>query len=190
MTEREKQEFNRADSQDDSGPPLKRLRGGFTEPLVKSGGIQHFNISNTTALWQYCVGFLVCGVVLGVILLGKRPGCFTLCCLYGCLCSVSLPHFAAKCHISPKSAHFIKVQTIFRDINASKFENSDLRPLKYIMYNHILFVLICVEKPFEYRVIKSADFLNVLRHLCKLSSRNLPIIWMRFFHYPESAVCL
>ena len=50
MTEREKQDFNRADSQDDSGPPLKRLRGGFTEPLVKSGGIQHFNVSNVAVL--------------------------------------------------------------------------------------------------------------------------------------------
>ena len=57
MTEREKQEFNRADSQDDSGPPLKRLRGGFTEPLVKSGGIQHFNISKVAVLWW--VWFLV-----------------------------------------------------------------------------------------------------------------------------------
>ena len=37
-SEKEKQDYNRADSQDDSGPPLKRLRGGFTEPLVKSGG--------------------------------------------------------------------------------------------------------------------------------------------------------
>lgn len=40
-SEREKQEYSRADSQDDSGPPLKRLRGGFTEPLVKSGGKQN-----------------------------------------------------------------------------------------------------------------------------------------------------
>lgn len=40
-TEKEKQDYSRADSQDDSGPPLKRLRGGFTEPLVKSGGKQN-----------------------------------------------------------------------------------------------------------------------------------------------------
>lgn len=40
-SEKEKHDYSRADSQDDSGPPLKRLRGGFTEPLVKSGGKQN-----------------------------------------------------------------------------------------------------------------------------------------------------
>lgn len=46
MTEHEKKEFNRTDSQDDSGPPHKRLRPGFTEPLVRTGGKQ-----NLLSMW-------------------------------------------------------------------------------------------------------------------------------------------
>lgn len=40
MTEHEKKEFNKVDIQaDDSAPPFKRLRPGFSEPLVKTSGI-------------------------------------------------------------------------------------------------------------------------------------------------------
>lgn len=46
MTEHEKQEINKADSQDDLGPPNKRLRPTFTEPLVKTPGK-----SNLLAMW-------------------------------------------------------------------------------------------------------------------------------------------
>lgn len=46
MTEHEKQEISKADSQDDLGPPNKRLRPTFTEPLVKTPGK-----SNLLAMW-------------------------------------------------------------------------------------------------------------------------------------------
>ena len=40
ITEHDKKDFNRMDSSDDTSvPPFKRLRPGFTEPIVKTGGI-------------------------------------------------------------------------------------------------------------------------------------------------------
>lgn len=38
MTEHEKKEFKVDNQPDDSGPPFKRLRPGFSEPLVKTAG--------------------------------------------------------------------------------------------------------------------------------------------------------
>ncbi|XP_052780061.1 integrator complex subunit 13-like isoform X2 [Mya arenaria] len=47
MTEHEKKEMNKPEiSVDDAGPPFKRLRPGFTEPLVKTAGKQ-----NLLSMW-------------------------------------------------------------------------------------------------------------------------------------------
>ncbi|KAL4225921.1 hypothetical protein ACF0H5_013909 [Mactra antiquata] len=46
MTEHEKKEFNKIETTDDSGPPNKRLRHSYTEPLVKTSGKQ-----NLLSMW-------------------------------------------------------------------------------------------------------------------------------------------
>lgn len=38
MTEHEKKEFNKIDTADDTGPPNKRLRYSYAEPLVRTSG--------------------------------------------------------------------------------------------------------------------------------------------------------
>lgn len=50
MTEHEKKEFNLDDSQEYLGPPNKRLRPGFNEPLVRTGAKQ-----NLLSIWTNCI---------------------------------------------------------------------------------------------------------------------------------------